>query len=88
MRSFLLDTFSEVVINTQDDTTYDVDLSKRIVSFFVDHYDQVWVPPTDLRKEVEERVSKPQTSKYQDNCEFYQRNTRFSPGALLNRSTS
>lgn len=31
MRSRFLD-FSEVVINTQDDTTYDVDLSKRIVS--------------------------------------------------------
>ena len=57
MRAFLLDTFAQVVINTQDDATaFDVDLTKRIVSFFVDHYDQVWVPPTELRKEVEERV--------------------------------
>ena len=44
------------MLNTEEDTTYDVDLTKRIVGFFVDHYDQVWVPPTELRKEVEERV--------------------------------
>ena len=44
------------MLNTEEDTTYDVDLTKRIVGFFVDHYDEVWVPPTELRKEVEERV--------------------------------
>jgi len=63
MRSFLLDTFAQVVLNTEEDTTYDVDLTKRIVGFFVDHYDEVWVPPTELRKEVGERVYESLVSK-------------------------
>jgi len=66
LRSFVLDTFTEVIINPgelDNMTTHDVAMSRKIVAFFMDNYDQVWTPPTILRKEVEERVYQSLVSK-------------------------
>jgi hypothetical protein len=37
---------------------YDEEICRKIVEFFVDHYDDIWTPPVSLRREVEERVSR------------------------------
>ena len=57
-RDAVLDTFTETIIKpNQDYSNGDMELSRKIVQFFMDHYEAVWTPPTALRKEVEERVS-------------------------------
>ena len=54
----VLDVFTETIIRpNQEDSNVDLELSRKIVQFFMDHYEAVWTPPTKLRKEVEERVS-------------------------------
>ena len=54
----VLDTFAEAILKPKSDlANYDEELSKRIVSFFMENYDEIWTPPVSLRKEVEERVS-------------------------------
>ena len=54
----VLDTFAEAVLKPKSDlANYDEELCKRIVSFFMENYDEIWTPPVSLRKEVEERVS-------------------------------
>ena len=54
----VLDTFAEAILKPKSDlANYDEELCKRIVSFFMENYDEIWTPPVSLRKEVEERVS-------------------------------
>ena len=54
----VLDTFAEAILKPKCDlANYDEDLCKKIVSFFMENYDEIWTPPVSLRKEVEERVS-------------------------------
>ena len=54
----VLDVFTETIIKpNQDYSNGDIELSRKIVQFFLDHYDDIWTPPAKLRKEVEERVS-------------------------------
>jgi len=55
-KSVVLETFVEAIIKPQDLGNYDEDLCKKVVRFFMDHYDNIWTPPVTLRKEVEERV--------------------------------
>ena len=55
-RDVLLETFSESILKPQDLGNYDEDLCRKVVLFFVEHYDQIWLPPISLRREVEERV--------------------------------
>ena len=52
-----LETFSDSILRAKDMTNYDGDMSRKIVAFFISHYEDVWTPPKDLRKEVEESVS-------------------------------
>ena len=57
-KDIVLDVFTETIIKpNQDYSNGDMELSRKIVQFFMDHYDEVWTPPAKLRKEVEERVS-------------------------------
>jgi hypothetical protein len=56
-RDVVLETFSETILKPQDLANYDEELCRKIVQFFVDHYDEIWTPPVSLRREVEERVS-------------------------------
>ena len=54
----VIDTFSESIIRPKNDlANYDEELCKKIVSFFMENYEDIWTPPLCLRKEVEERVS-------------------------------
>ena len=58
-KDIVLDVFTETIIKpNQDYSNGDMELSRKIVQFFMDHYDDVWTPPAKLRKEVEERVRK------------------------------
>lgn len=50
------ETFVESIIKPQDLANYDEEVCKKIVRFFMEHYDSIWIPPVSLRKEVEERV--------------------------------
>ena len=54
----LLETFSDSILRAQDMANYDGDMSRKIVAFFIAHYEDVWTPPRGLRKEVEESVSR------------------------------
>ncbi len=56
-KTVVQETFVESIIKPQDLANYDEEVCKKIVSFFMDHYDSIWIPPVTLRKEVEERVS-------------------------------
>ena len=58
-RDVVLETFCEAILKPQDLANYDEELCKKIVLFFVEHYDSIWTPPISLRREVEERVSVP-----------------------------
>ena len=54
----IVETFSEAILRPHFDlANYDEELCRKIVVFFMDHYEEIWTPPVGLRKEVEERVS-------------------------------
>merc|ERR1712141_126371 len=60
----VLDVFTETIIKpNQDYSNGDIELSRKIVQFFLDHYEEVWTPPAKLRKEVGERVYQSLVSK-------------------------
>ena len=55
----VVDTFAETIIRPKNDlANYDEELCRKIICFFLDHFEQIWSPALNLRKEVEERVSK------------------------------
>lgn len=56
-RHVVVEAFSETILKPQDLSNYDEELCRKIVHFFIDHYDDIWTPPVSLRREVEERVS-------------------------------
>ena len=55
-RCLALDIFSPSVLRPCSMSRYDEELCRKIVAFFIDHYDDVWTPSEGLRKEVEEKV--------------------------------
>ena len=55
-RNIALDTFLEVILRPSNMSRHNRELSVHIVEYFLDHYEQVWTPPQDLRREVEEQV--------------------------------
>ncbi|XP_040570595.1 DEP domain-containing protein 1A [Lepeophtheirus salmonis] len=52
----LLGTFQGSILAPSDITNCDEELVRKIVSFFVRNYEEIWTPPECLRREVEERV--------------------------------
>lgn len=52
--SLLLDTFSDAIVRGRD--ADDGELARRMTRFFLAHYEAVWTPPEDLRRDVEEQV--------------------------------
>ena len=53
----ILETFAEAILRPKFDlANYDEELCRKIVCFFMEHFDDIWTPPVCLRKEVEERV--------------------------------
>ena len=55
----VVETFAETIIRPKNDlANYDEELCRKIICFFLDHFDQIWSPALSLRKEVEERVRK------------------------------
>jgi len=52
------ETFMDVVLRPAELATYNPDIAGKILQFFIDYYDEIWTPPEQLRREVEERVYK------------------------------
>lgn len=55
-RVVTLETFTGVVLRPADLHAYDPEISRRIVELCLDKYEEIWVPPQSLRREVEEKV--------------------------------
>eukprot|EP00095_Tigriopus_kingsejongensis_P004452 maker-scaffold168_size293125-snap-gene-0.25 protein:Tk04452 transcript:maker-scaffold168_size293125-snap-gene-0.25-mRNA-1 annotation:"dep domain-containing protein 1a-like" len=58
-----LDTFFDAILRPSDPFNQDEELSRKIVLFFMEHYDQIWTPPESLRREIEEKVYESLVSK-------------------------
>merc|ERR1719319_2111210 len=56
INSLAMNTFLDVTLRPKEFSSYDPELARKVLQFFLDHYDEVWTPPQSLRKEVEERV--------------------------------
>jgi len=54
--SLALSIFLEVILRPANLSSHNRDLAFQILQYFLDHYEQVWSPPQDLRREVEEHV--------------------------------
>jgi len=54
--SLSLNIFREVILRPSNLSSHNRDLATQITQYFLDHYEQVWSPPQDLRREVEEQV--------------------------------
>jgi len=54
--SLAVSIFLEVILRPANLSSHNRDLAFQILQYFLDHYDQVWCPPQDLRREVEEQV--------------------------------
>ena len=53
----VVETFAEAILRPKFDfANYDEELCRKIVCFFVDHYDAIFIPPVDLRRVVEDKV--------------------------------
>ena len=55
-RNVALNTFLEVIMRPSNMSRHNRELASNIVQYFLDHYEQVWTPPQDLRREVEDQV--------------------------------
>jgi hypothetical protein len=56
-QDIVIETFSEAILRPKFDlANYDEELCKKIVCFFMDHYDAIFVPPVNLRRVVEDKV--------------------------------
>ena len=55
--SVVLDSFTSAILKPQGLSSYDEELCCKIVRLFIYNYDAIWMPPTSLRREVEEKVS-------------------------------
>ena len=55
-RNVALNTFLEVILRPSNMSRHNRELAHNIVQYFLDHYEQVWTPPQDLRREVEDQV--------------------------------
>ena len=55
-RNVALNTFLEVIMRPTNMSRHNRELAHNIVQYFLDHYEQVWTPPQDLRREVEDQV--------------------------------
>ena len=55
-RNIALHTFLEVILRPSSMSRHNRELANNIVQYFLDHYEQVWTPPQDLRREVEDQV--------------------------------
>ena len=54
----VVETFSETILRPKNDlANYDEEVCRKIICFFMDHFEEIWSPSLCLRKEVEERVS-------------------------------
>eukprot|EP00092_Neocalanus_flemingeri_P034679 GFUD01037729.1.p1 GENE.GFUD01037729.1~~GFUD01037729.1.p1 ORF type:complete len:1081 (+),score=389.16 GFUD01037729.1:338-3244(+) len=51
-----LNIFLQVILRPANLSSHNPDLAIQILQYFLDHYEQVWSPPQDLRREVEEQV--------------------------------
>jgi len=54
--SLAISIFLEVILRPANLSSHNRDLAFQILQYFLDHYEQVWSPPQDLRREVEEQV--------------------------------
>ena len=54
----VVETFAETILRPKNDSlaNYDEELCRKIICFFLDHFEEIWSPSLGLRKEVEERV--------------------------------
>ena len=53
----VIETFSESILRPKFDlANYDEELCRKIVGFFVEHYDDIFTPPVKLRRVVEDKV--------------------------------
>ena len=58
-QDIVIETFSEAILRPKFDlANYDEELCKKIVCFFMDHYDAIFTPPVNLRRVVEDKVCK------------------------------
>jgi len=55
-RELSLNTFTNVILRPADMYSANLSTDRKIVNLFIDKYDEVWMPPESLRKEVEEKV--------------------------------
>ena len=56
-QDIVIETFSEAILRPKFDlANYDEELCKKIVCFFMDHYDAIFTPPVNLRRVVEDKV--------------------------------
>ena len=54
----VIETFSEAILRPKFDlANYDEELCRKIVGFFMDHYDEIFTPPVILRRVVEDKVN-------------------------------
>ena len=53
----VVETFAETILRPKNDlANYDEEVCRKIICFFLDHFEEIWSPSMGLRKEVEERV--------------------------------
>lgn len=72
-QELVVDTFFDAILRPATGSfNHDEELSRRIVLFFMDHYDQIWTPPESLRKEIEEKVSHTLSKKHEGNGSLIQ----------------